>query len=480
MKTDFPIAENRHDIIQGLLDGTFRLGSLEPALVAGISGDSPAPLSPWQMHVWKQAQLAARLSPGIQLFNETVTIHRHGSLDIAAFEKSWSEILRRQQAWRTSFRVVNGQPMQFVNPMTENSLPLSDLRGLSPIEREREAVRLGNEDAQRLFDLEEGPLVRARLVRLGENEWRLLLTVHQILIDGVSAYQVFLSELVALYKAFSEGQVSVLPPPAVQYSDYAAWQAERKDTYAAQLAYWRKELAHLPGLRLTTDRPRPPQQTFRGAILPFALPKSVSDALRQYSLSEGTTLFTVLLAVFYSLLHRYTRQVDLVLGTVAPTRRRSEVQGLLGNFVNPVVLRADLSGDPSFREVLVRSRRIFLGAMSNCDVPFDSVVDAVTPQPGLDRFPLYQVQISLEPPLPVLDEGWNLTPMDFESGGAKLDLYLIFDDRPNGIIGRVQYNPDLFDAVRMRRMVEDYQAVLEAVLADPGRRLSELPSFRLQ
>ena len=179
------------------------------------------------------------------------------------------------------------------------------------------------------------------------------------------------------------------------------------------------------------------------------------------------------------MLNRYTDQEDIVVGTIAPTRQRSELQGLLGYFLNPVVLRADLSGNPTFQEVVSRSRNIFLEAISYSNVPFDSLVGMVEPQAALDRHPLYQVQISLEPPLPALDEGWNLTPMDFESGGAKLDLYMVFDDRPSGIIGRVQYNPDLFDASTMSRLVEHYQAVLEAVLADPLKHLSALPQFSL-
>jgi surfactin family lipopeptide synthetase A len=179
------------------------------------------------------------------------------------------------------------------------------------------------------------------------------------------------------------------------------------------------------------------------------------------------------------LLHRYTDRKDIVVGTIVPTRRRSELQGLLGYFLNPVVLRADLSRNPTFREVLTDSRNIFLEAISYSDVPFDSLVEILQPQTAGDRHPLYQVQISLEPPMPALEEGWNLTPMDFESGGAKLDLYMVFDDRPSGIIGRVQYNPDLFDAATMSRLVEHYQAILATVLAEPLQRISDLPQFKL-
>jgi len=464
------------------LDGSLSLRSPEPPLAGGLSNEHPAPLSCWQLHVWNHTQLAARLSPGAQLFNETITIHRQGSLDVAALEKSLNEILRRHQAWRTTFRTVDGQPQQLVSAPAKSSLAVFDLRSLPKAEQEREALRLGTDDVRQPFDLANGPLVRTKLVRLSEVEWRLLLTVHQILLDGVSVYHVFLPELMTLYKAFSNKQASPLPELPLQYPDYAIWARERAlgDFLSGQKAYWRKQLREpLSELDLPTDRPRPAHQTFRGAILPFALPKQLSEQVRLYSQRENVTLFITLLAVFYCLLHRYTDQEDVVVGTIAPTRQRSELQGLLGYFLNPVVLRADLSRNPTFREVLSLSRNIFLEAISHSDVPFDSLVEMLQLRTACDRQPLYQVQISLEPPMPALDEGWNLTPMDFESGGAKLDLYMVFDDRPSGMIGRVQYNPDLFDAATMSRLVEHYQATLEAVLADPLQRLSDLPQLKL-
>jgi len=468
--------------MESFLDGTLQLRLPEPPLHGGVSNGRHAPLSCWQLHVWNHTQLATRLSPGAQLFNETITIHRRGSLDVAALEKSLNEILRRHQAWRTTFRVVDGQPQQIVSAPAEDSLPVFDLRSLSQVEQDRELLRLGNEDVRQPFDLENGPLVRTRLLRLGNLHWQLLLSVHQILLDGVSVYHVFLPELMSLYKAYSNNQISPLAELPVQYPDYAIWECERSqgDGFSGQRAYWNQQLhGPLPQLKLPADRPRPVRQTFHGAILPFALPKQLSEQARLYSQRENVTLFIALLAVFYSLLNRYTDQEDIVVGTIAPTRQRSELQGLLGYFLNPVVLRADLSGNPTFQEVVSRSRNIFLEAISYSNVPFDSLVGMVEPQAALDRHPLYQVQISLEPPLPALDEGWNLTPMDFESGGAKLDLYMVFDDRPSGIIGRVQYNPDLFDASTMSRLVEHYQAVLEAVLADPLKHLSALPQFSL-
>jgi surfactin family lipopeptide synthetase A len=473
--------EARRGLLESFLDGTLSLRAPERPLVGGLFDGHSAPLSRWQLHIWNYTQLAARLTPEAQLFNETITIHRRGSLDVQALEKSFTEILRRHQAWRTTFRIVDGQPRQFVNPPGVISLPVSDLRHLLGDEQEREVLRLGNQDVRQPFDLQDGPLVRARLLRLSESEWKLLLTVHQILLDGVSVYHVFLPELMTLYKSFSSNQASPLSELPVQYPDYAIWDRERPESVLSRaMAYWQKQLqGPLPPLDLPTDRTRPAQQTFHGAILPFALPRQLSEQVRLYSQRENVTLFIALLAVFYGLLHGYTGQEDIVVGTIAPTRQRSELQALLGYFLNPVVLRADISGDPTFRELLNRTRNLFLEAITHSELPFDSVVEMVEPQPASSRHPLYQVQISLEPPLPALDEGWNLTPMDFESGGAKLDLYMVFDDRPSGIIGRVQYNPDLFAVSTMSRLVEHYQAVLEAVVANPAQHLSELPCFQL-
>jgi surfactin family lipopeptide synthetase A len=477
-----PSLEARRDLLGSFLDGTLSLRPPVAPLVRAVSNGNSAPLSCWQLHVWNHTQLASRLSPGAQLFNETITIHRRGSLDVSALEKSVGEILRRHQAWRTTFHVVDGQPRQMVNAPAKNPFPVFDLRNLPKAQQDREVLRLGSEDVRQPFDLQNGPLVRTNLLRLSDLEWQLLLTVHQILLDGVSVYHVFLPELMTLYKAFSNNQASPLPDLPVQYTDYAIWEHERSqgDIFSRQKAYWQKQLHEpLSQLDLPTDRRRRPHQTFRGAILPFALPKQLSEQVRLYGQRENVTLFIALLAVFYGLLYRYTNQEDIVVGTIAPTRHRSELQALLGYFLNPVVLRADVSGNSTFRELLNRARNIFLEAISHSDLPFDSVVEMVQPQGAWDRHPLYQVQISLEPPLPALEDGWNLTPMNFESGGAKLDLYMVFDDRPGGIIGRVQYNPDLFDAATMSHLVEDYQAVLEAVVVDPSLHLSELPRLRL-
>jgi len=474
-------AEARRDLIQRVLDGEVLLRPVASILRPGLSQGNSAPVSYWQLHIWQHAQLAARLAPGVNLFNETITIHRSGDLDVDALQKSLNEIMRRHQAWRTTFRLFEGEPRQFVSPFIALPLPVTDLTILPDPERTHKAHLLGTRDARESFDLEEGPLVRTRLVRLAAEEWKLFLTVHQILLDGVSVYSVLLPELVALYEAFSHHQPSPLPEISIQYPDYAIWQRRSAaiDGYRNSLAYWELRLKDAPRLRLPSDYPPPKTRTFRGSIFPFALPARLSADALSYSHAQRVTLFTTLSALFQVLLQRYTGQEDVVVGTIVPTRPTSELQGLLGYFLNPVALRLDLTGNPSFNEVVHRARSVFVEALSNSDVPFDIVAQRVGAQSPAITHPIYQVQVSLEPPLPSVDRGWSLTPMDFESGGTKLDLYMVFDARSEGILGRVQYNPDLYRARTIARMVEHYTLLLDWAVSRPESRLSDFPQLQL-
>ncbi len=325
-----------------------------PGIARRASG-APAPLSYSQEQVYRHAQLAGRLAPDSRLYNETITVHRTGPLDLEVLERSIVEILRRHEAWRTTFEPINGQLVQCVHAAPELHLDVVDLCDLPESERERTALEIGQAGAQQPFELAEGPLLRFQLVRLNEREHRLFLTAHQIVLDGVSAYHVFLPELVALYEAFVSSKPSPLLELRVQYSDYAQWQRDnlQNGALAEHLNYWQKQLdGRVPTLRMPTDHPRPEVQTFRGAIQPFAIAKSLSDAAKVLTRAEGTTLFVTYLAAFVALLGGYTGQEDLVIGTVAPTRNHAEVQRLLGYFLNPVVLYFRLAGHLTFREVL--------------------------------------------------------------------------------------------------------------------------------
>jgi len=474
------LEDAKRALLDRLLSGnTVPIADKIPRIVRRASS-VPAPLSCNQEQVYWHAQLAGRFAPDSRLYNETITIHRTGTLALEVLERSLVEILRRHEAWRTTFDQMNGQLVQRVHAVPELHLGVVDLRNLPESERERTALEIGQVGAQQPFDLAEGPLLRFQLVRLSELEHRLFVTAHQIVLDGVSAYHVFLPELVALYEAFVSGNPSPLPEPPVQYSDYAHWQRNnlQNGALSEHLNYWRKQLgAHAPTLRMPTDHPRPEVQTFRGAIQPFAMGTSLSDAARALTRAEGTTLFVTYLAAFVILLSGYTGQKELVIGTVATTRNTAEVQRLLGYFLNPVVLYFRLAGHVTFRGVLRHVHEVVVDALSHGEMPFHLLVDTAQAETDLSRNPLYQVQFSLEPPIPPLYPGWNLTPMDLQSGGAKLDLYLVLDDRPSGTFGRLQYNPELFEAASMQRMARHYQSLLETATTDPETKLSDLAQY---
>jgi hypothetical protein len=441
----------------------------------------PAPLSLTQEQVWLRAQATTGMPP---LYNESITIHYVGSLDVAALERSVTEIVRRHEIWRTTFDSVGGQPVQIIQPASTITLPVMDLRTLPESEREAEALRLATSEARRPFDLKHGPLVRATLLRMSDSYYRLYMIVHQIILDGVSVYHVLLPELARLYEAFSAGEPSPLPELPIQYADYAYWQRHwlRGEELAKQVTYWQKQLAgDLPVLEWPAGRPRPAAQTFRGAIQPFALSRHLTEALRDLSQREGATLFVTLLAGFIALLHRYTKQSEIVVGTAAPAgRKRTEVQGLLGYFLNPVALRIDLSNNPTILELIQQAREVASGALSHDDVPLEYLAHEMKLRRDPSRHPFFTVAISLEPPMPALDSRWNLTPMDVESGGGRWDLYIVLDDRRDGMIGRVQYNPDVFNAKTIISTLDDFQFLLEHIAANPQQHLSDLPAWIIQ
>ena len=445
-----------------------------PQVITRRSSEGRVPLSYRQEQIWLHAQMA----PDMPVYNEALTIHRSGPLDVAALERSLNEILRRHEAWRTTFAIVDGEPVQVIQPELTISLPVADLRGLAEAKREKEALRLATEDARQLFNLARGPLLRTRLVRLSDEEHRLFLVLHHIVFDGISIYRVFLPELMTLYDAFSTGKPSPLPEPVLQYPDYALWRRQwlQGDILAEQTAYWRQQLGgELPVLQLPTDHPRPPVQTFRGAMQKLHVRKEVAEALKRLSQRQGVTLFMTLMAAFDALLYRYTGQDDLLVGCATAGRNRSEIQHLMGYFLNTVVLRTDISGNPSFLELLTRVKQVTLGALANEEVPFEHVVKELDPRRDVSRSPLIQVLFSLEPPLPNLATGWKLTRMDVDTGATKFDLYLELDDRPEGLVGRFTYSTDLFDSATIARMVRHWERLLESILAHPELPVAELP-----
>ena len=350
--------------------------------------NSALPLTFAQQQLWLHAQLA----PDTSLYNEPLTVRRNGPLDVSAIERSFTEIIRRHEAWRTTFHLVAGEPVQRVEAPFEIKLPLIDLRRMPREEREGEALRIAAEDARFPFNLARGPLLRTKLVCLDDEEYRLFVTLHHLIFDGFSGYRVFLTELVALYNAFSQGNPSPLPLLPLQFADYALRQREWRDgePLARQMDYWRRQLAgELPSLQLPISRTRPAIQTFGGAMRTFSLPASLSDAVRQLSRQEGVTLYMTLLAAFNVLLHRYSGQEDILIGSNTAGRNYPGSEKLLGYFLNTIVLRADLSGtaagSPTFRQVLDRVRRTTLDALSNDEAPLDRLVAELHPQRDVKR-----------------------------------------------------------------------------------------------
>jgi len=425
----------------------------------------PAPLSLAQEQVWHLDQTAGRVAP---LHNESITIHRRGPCNPAVLERSLAEIVRRHEIWRTTYELADGRPVQIVHPAPVTfSLSVSDLRNLLESDRERKAGDLATQDARQRFDLKNGPLLRARLVTLRDTEHRLYLTAHQSIVDGITVFDIFPSELTTLYGSFASGQPSPLPELETQYADFACWQRRslNGDAMKNQLAYWREQLAgELPILRWPNQGARPVHQTFRGAMQPFKLTQELARSLKDLGRQEGVTLFMILLAGLMKLLHSYTGQPDIIVGTLAPSgRKQTEFQRLMGYFLNPVALRADLSDNPDFRSLLRQMREVTLGAISNDGVPLELIAERLQVKPDPSRSLFFTVALSVAPEVAQLPPGWSMTYMDVESGGARWDLYLEMSDRPEGMMGRAQYNPDLFTPDAITQMLADFRLLLETV-----------------
>ncbi|NQE32470.1 non-ribosomal peptide synthetase [Microcoleus asticus] len=440
--------------------------------IQAISRNQDLPLSFSQQQLWFLCQLA----PDTPFYNEPITIRLPGSVNIVALERSISKIIKRHEILRTTFALVNGQPVMVIQDAFNFALPVVNLEELPETERETEALRLATLEAKQPFDLAQGPLMRATLMQLAETDCRLFLTTHHTVIDAVSVYSVLLKEVAELYTAFSLGLPSPLPELPIQFADFAYWQRQwlQGEVLVNQLRYWKQQLADLPTLQLPTDRSRSLVQTFRGARQCLALPLSLTEMLKELSRKEGVTLFMTLMAAFQTLLYRYTGHNDIPVGTVANIRNRQELEGMIGYFLNTLVIRTDLSGNPSFEELLVRVREVTLGAYAHQELPFQKLVEEIQPERNLSHNPLFQVAFVLEPPLAKMD-GWTISQLDVDTGAAKFDLYLELDERPSGIIGRLEYNTDLFDAATIRRMLGNFQTLLESIVANPEQKISELP-----
>ncbi|HEX7330560.1 MAG TPA: amino acid adenylation domain-containing protein [Pyrinomonadaceae bacterium] len=449
--------------------------ALEIPSIVPVSREGELPLSFAQQRLWFLHQF----EPDSNAYNMPIPLHLEGALEHAVLERTLNELVRRHEVLRTTFVTVDGQPLQVITPAQESHLPLVDLSELPEDVRRIEANRLAVEEARRPFDLSTGPLLRTTLVRLAAEEHFVLLTMHHIISDGWSM-GVLTKEVALLYGAFSRGEDSPLPELPVQYADFAVWQRNwlTGEVLERHLDYWRKQLTGAPGLlELPTDRPRPPVQTHRGASHSVILAGELSERLNALSREHGTTLFMTLLAAFQTLLMRYTGQEDICTGTPVAGRDRLETEPLIGFFINTLVIRTDLGGDPAFNELLGRVREVVLGAQQHQNLPFEKLVDDLQVERSLDHTPLFQVLFVLQN---AGQESLELPDVKLQSVGAgirtvKFDLTLEVIESARNIRCVLEYNSDLFESATVKRMLGHLHTLVEAIAADPTARLSELP-----
>ena len=431
-----------------------------------------APLSFSQERLW----FLDRLTPGTATYNMPGPLRLRGPLDRRVLARCFAEIARRHESLRTRFAVREGTPVQVIDPAGPWALPLVDLMALPVGRRTAEAAYWVHAEAGWPFQLERGPLLRTLLLRLDpgeEAEHVLLMTMHHIISDGWSMGVLF-RELTVLYEAFAAGAPSSLPELPVQYADFARWQRERLagPELEAQLSWWRERLAGSPEvIDLPLDRPRPPVQTFQGEAVQMALPRPLSESLRALSVAEGASPFMTLLAAFALLLGRWSGQEDVLAGSPIAGRVRPEIEGLIGFFLNTLVLRADLSGSPSFRELLRRVRETALGAYAHQDVPFERLLEDLQPERDLSRTPLFQVffnMVSFPRSEVRLPTRLTLEPLAGSTAvESKFDLTVYAGEGEKGFTFNLVYNADLFDRPRMEELLRQYRRVLEQAAADP-------------
>jgi amino acid adenylation domain-containing protein/non-ribosomal peptide synthase protein (TIGR01720 family) len=440
-----------------------------------VSREQNMPLSFAQQRLW----FIDQLEPNSAVYNVHAAVRLDGQLNVTALEQTLTEVMRRHEALRTTFSVVDAEPVQVIAPARAVSLPLRDISHLPDEERESEAERLASEEAQQPFDLEHGPLLRATLLKLSAKEHVLLFTMHHIISDGWSA-GVLIREVTTLYATYLRGEESPLEELPIQYADYAVWQREQMqgEMLEEQLAYWREQLAGAPAvLELPTDHARPVMQSYRGAVESFTLRREMSEGLKQLSRREGVTLFMTLLAAFKVLLYRYSGQEDIVVGTPIANRNRSEIEPLIGFFVNTLALRTELSGELTFLDLVKREREVCLGAYAHQEVSFERIVEELQPERSLSHAPLFQVMMVMQnAPEEALElGGMSVRAVAVEERTAKFDLGMTVKETERGIVGELQYNRDLYEAESIRRMIGHWNSVLEGVATRPEERIAELP-----
>jgi amino acid adenylation domain-containing protein len=467
------LSDQKRTLLDRYLRGNFTGRTAKSAPINRRPPATTSRLSWAQEQVWLHAQMASE----IPFYNETMTVYRSGPLDVGLLKRCMGEIVRRHEIWRTTFDIVDGNIAQVIHP-TASDFPLRviDFRSLRESERESQARLVATEDAGRPFDLKNGPLVRALLVQTGDESYRLYVTLHQIIFDAVTAYRIFLRELTALYTAFAAGKASPLPELNIQYADFAYWERHTHYISSEQMNYWRDQLAsEVPVLQWPNQRLRPPIETHRGEIRRFTFPASLVQGVKEASQSAGVSLYMTLLSGLATILYRYTGQENIVLGGFTAGRNRPELDPLMGYFVNPLALRINISGNPTFRELQTRVRQVVLEGLAHAEVPFAEVVKQTQLHTDPSRNPLFQIVLSQQPSIPPLPSGWDLRTEEISNGGSKLDLVIVIDERKDEISGPITFNPDVVDADTVDRLIAHWKNLLTSMSRHPDQHIAQAP-----
>jgi hypothetical protein len=467
-----PLSAGKARLLRELLEKK-KIKLSQPQAISRRIVFSPCPPSFAQQRLWFLDQL----KQGRALYNISQAFRLKGRPDVASLQKTLTAIVARHESLRTSFAILDGQPVQLIDTDASSTLTVVDLSGLDEAVREAEAQRQVAEENARPFDLSVSPLLRARLLRISETEHVLLLTLHHIIADGWSL-EVLARELVLLYDSFSSGEPLALPPLTIQYADYAVWQREHLQgaMLEQQLEYWKQQLTGAPALNLPEDRTRPATPGFRGADESLALPADLFNQLHELNRLEGVTMFMMVLAAFYVLLYKHTGQDDIVVTSLVAGRNRLETEPLIGCFVNTLALRVRLNGNPGFRELLDRIRRTALGAYAHQDIPFERVIAELSPTRGPSNPPFAQIMVGLQNIQQSTAElnGLELSPIHVADPVARCDLYLSLVEAPQTLSASLAYDVELFSAATIARMLRQLEAILRHVTTNPDVSLRAL------
>ena len=471
------LSESQRALLEKRLQGarTIAIQKKERPAIPRRAQRENAPLSCAQQRLWFLDQL----EPGSSVYNVCQAVRMTGRLHTAALEQGLNEIIRRHEILRTNFVAVDGTPRQVLAENRTLKLSVIDLSQQASPGRETQLQHALREEAREVFDLSRDLLLRALLVRLEANDHVLMITMHHIVSDGWSL-GVFFGELAAFYDSFCTGKPASLPELPVQFSDFAFWEPDylKEAALKGSLSYWKGQLSgNPPVLALPADHPRPTVPTLRGASESIHLSPTLTEAIKNLGQQEGATLFMTLLAAFQTLLHRYTGQEEILIGTVVAGRNQPALERLIGFFVNTLVVPGDVKGNPTFRELLRRVRETALGAFAHQDVPFERLVEELQPERSLSRNPFFQTMFVLQSaPVPRTQwPGLDVQPLDVVTGTAKFDLTLAMAETPQGLRAALEYNTDLFERDTILRMLGHFQTLLGGIAANPDQTLWDLP-----